>query len=42
MQRLVKAAEQNIRDCSATCEKYIRKKFIGNLYFLSKDEETAE
>ncbi|KAH7099790.1 hypothetical protein BKA62DRAFT_278356 [Auriculariales sp. MPI-PUGE-AT-0066] len=32
MQRIVKAAEQSIRDCSATCEKYIHKKFIVKLF----------
>ncbi|EJD53365.1 hypothetical protein AURDEDRAFT_180879 [Auricularia subglabra TFB-10046 SS5] len=38
MQRVVQAAEKNIRDCSATCEKYIHKKFIVKLFDGSRWE----
>ncbi|KAH7099932.1 hypothetical protein BKA62DRAFT_673164 [Auriculariales sp. MPI-PUGE-AT-0066] len=39
MQRIVQAAEQCIRDCSATCEKYIHKKFIVKLFDGSRWED---
>ncbi|KAH7099931.1 hypothetical protein BKA62DRAFT_673163 [Auriculariales sp. MPI-PUGE-AT-0066] len=39
MQRMVKDAEQVIRDCSATCEKYIHKKFIVKLFDGSRWED---
>ncbi|KAJ7508959.1 hypothetical protein B0H11DRAFT_1360059 [Mycena galericulata] len=32
MQRIVKVVEQDIRDCSATCEAYIKKKFLVKLF----------
>ncbi|KAJ7315149.1 hypothetical protein DFH08DRAFT_422699 [Mycena albidolilacea] len=38
MQRIIKNAEQDIRDCSATCEKYIKKKFFVKLFDGSRWE----
>ncbi|KZV94080.1 hypothetical protein EXIGLDRAFT_673437 [Exidia glandulosa HHB12029] len=38
MQRILEAAEKDIRDCSATCEKYIHKKFIVKLFDGSRWE----
>ncbi|KAJ6508453.1 hypothetical protein C8R45DRAFT_815585 [Mycena sanguinolenta] len=38
MQRIIKNAEQDIRDCSATCEKYLEKKFFVKLFDGSRWE----
>ncbi|KAJ7462562.1 hypothetical protein FB451DRAFT_1266995 [Mycena latifolia] len=32
MQRIVQDAERDIRDCSATCETYVKKKFVVRLF----------
>ncbi|KAF8181171.1 hypothetical protein K438DRAFT_1679952 [Mycena galopus ATCC 62051] len=38
MQGIVKDAEQDIRDCSAICEKYMKKKFVVRLFDGSRWE----
>ncbi|KAJ7719201.1 hypothetical protein B0H16DRAFT_1432905 [Mycena metata] len=39
MQRIAKKAEENIRNCSATCEAYMKKKFIVKLFDGSRWEK---
>ncbi|KAJ6463070.1 hypothetical protein DFH09DRAFT_1492505 [Mycena vulgaris] len=38
MQSIVKDAEQDVRNCSAPCEEYMKKKFVGKLFDGSRWE----